>query len=119
MTTNEQQDFAKGRIRGQCPMGCGETLFIGSGGYITCSYLECPNASAVSFILDERETEHIVVLGDETFTVRHPLRERIDGQLERCQLHTYLHSLDGPPRKPGTYRATEGVGGEWKFSDAR
>lgn len=70
----------------------------------------------MSKLLDDPEYEHIVVLGDETFTVRHPLRERIGGQLERCQLHIYLHALDGPPRKPGTYRATELPGGEWRFS---
>lgn len=36
------------RVRGKCPMGCGETLFLGAGGYVTCSYLPCPNPGAAS-----------------------------------------------------------------------
>jgi hypothetical protein len=24
------------KVMGNCPMGCGDTLFLGSGGYVTC-----------------------------------------------------------------------------------
>jgi hypothetical protein len=33
-------------IAGKCPMGCGDSLFVGAGGHITCSWIECPNPSA-------------------------------------------------------------------------
>lgn len=36
------------KVAGTCPMGCGETLFVGSGGHVTCSFQECPNPSAVT-----------------------------------------------------------------------
>lgn len=36
------------QLKGQCPMGCGDTLFVGSGGYVTCSWHKCPNPTAVA-----------------------------------------------------------------------
>lgn len=47
-------------IRGYCPMGCGETLFIGAGGYITCSWLTCPNPTAVCDLLDNRDLSSVL-----------------------------------------------------------
>lgn len=38
-------------VVGRCPMGCGETLFVGSGGYVTCSYLPCPDPCRASEML--------------------------------------------------------------------
>ncbi len=91
-------------VRGFCPMGCGETLFLASGGYVTCGRLECPRPSAAADILGDAETRHVVRLGDEVFTVLHPLQERLDDALMDCSLHEYLVSLDGSPRQPGRYR---------------
>jgi hypothetical protein len=34
------------KVAGECPMGCGRTLFLGSGGHVTCSLLGCPNPAA-------------------------------------------------------------------------
>lgn len=91
-------------IDGYCPMGCGRTLFAASG-HITCSYIECPDPTAVATILDDRETEHIVELTRDSWTVRHPLKERLGDALMSCELGAYLGSLGGPPRVPGRYRA--------------
>jgi len=91
-------------VRGFCPMGCGETLFLGSGGYVTCSLIGCPRPDAVSTLLDDRETDHVVHLKERTFTVRHPLRERLNDALMRCDLDTYLIALNGPPGLPARYR---------------
>lgn len=41
-------------VAGYCPMGCGHTLFVGSGGHITCSWAHCPNPSAVDELLADR-----------------------------------------------------------------
>ena len=38
-------------IRGKCPMGCGETLFVGAGGHITCSWVDCPRPDAADALL--------------------------------------------------------------------
>jgi hypothetical protein len=91
-------------VKGYCPMGCGETLTLGAGGYITCSSLECERPDAVTEILEDRETQHIITLGAIEFTIKHPLRERLDDALLKCRLHAELSSADGPPHKPGTYR---------------
>lgn len=93
-------------VQGYCPMGCGQTLFLGSGGFVTCSLDVCPNPTALSDIIRERETEHVVELHPEAFSVQHPLRERLDGLLFDCTLHRDIAASDGPPALPGRYRVT-------------
>lgn len=101
-------------VIGYCPMGCGQTLFLGSGGHVTCSYLECPNPASVDELLSESDTRHLVRIEGDKFTIQHPLRERltrdggdfISGSLFACELHQRLHALDGPPAVPGYYHAT-------------
>lgn len=103
-------------VAGYCPMGCGSTLFLGAGGYVTCSDLECPRPDAATTILDDAEHEHIVEIGPRTFTVRHPLRERLDDQLMDCALHDWLRARSGQPAQPGRYRVlwrSAAVPAEW------
>lgn len=92
-------------IRGYCPMGCGETLFLGAGGYVTCSWLNCPEPDAAAAILGDAEHEHVVTFGEEGFSIKHPLRERLRGALQRCQLYDHITAMSGPPVQPGRYRA--------------
>ena len=92
------------RVQGFCPMGCGETLFLGADGHVTCSLIGCSDPTAVDTILGDAEHEHVVELDAAVFTVRHPLRERVDDQLMRCELHVWLNDLPGPPGMPGRYR---------------
>lgn len=105
------------RVAGVCPMGCGETLFLANAGHVTCSYLPCPNPCAADEILHDRETEHIVVLTDESFSIQHPLRERLNGELFDCGLHQWMCSLSGPPRREGRYRVRS-AGPDWFFAPA-
>ena len=39
------------RVYGQCPMGCGATLFLGEGGHVTCSWHKCPEPGAADELL--------------------------------------------------------------------
>jgi Family of unknown function (DUF6085) len=32
-------------------MGCGDTLFLAAEGYVTCSYIDCPEPDAASRLL--------------------------------------------------------------------
>lgn len=98
-------------VAGYCPMGCGTTLFLAEGGHVTCSYGMCPNPSAVDELLAERETEHIVRLGEYGYDVKHPLRERIGDQLLSCGVGEWIGE-QGPADLPvpGRYRAVEPVG---------
>lgn len=103
------------KVAGHCPMGCGQTLFLGSGGYVTCSLDVCPQPDAVAEILADAEAHHIVKLDEDEFTVRHPLRERLNDELMRCSLHAWIAGLSGPPRKTGTYRVLTPVAGPHRW----
>ncbi len=46
------------RVEGVCP-ACGyRSLFVGLGGYVTCSVLSCPDPTAVSDLLAPKENPH-------------------------------------------------------------
>lgn len=86
-------------------MGCGETLFVGEGGLITCSLVGCPVPDAVSTILEDSETDHIARFDEEGFRLQHPLRERLDGKLFGCTFHLRLaDEPEMPVQEPGLYR---------------
>lgn len=113
-------------VAGHCPMGCGRTLFLGSEGHVTCARIACPDPVAVDRLLSvPPETGHIFTQADDdTFTLEHPLRERVGGSLAECELHNYLTSLVGPPVGPGRYRVIrtrELAGPEhgWAFMEMR
>ncbi len=91
-------------VRGWCPMGCGETLYLLTHGDVRCARGGCPRPTAVAELLAEQETEHIVdVFPSGTFTVQHPLRERLDGGLRECRLGNHVVAVPPPP---GRYRYT-------------
>lgn len=47
----EQQGFPT--VQGRCP-SCGkESLFLGSGGYVTCARIDCPEPDAASTLLEQ------------------------------------------------------------------
>lgn len=92
-------------MAGYCPACGGASLFLGSGGYVTCSRVDCRRPDAAADILGDPETQHIATFTADGFTIRHPLRERLDGALENCDLHVVLANRVGPPVQPGTYRA--------------
>ena len=99
------------RVRGNCPMGCGPTLFLGTSGYVTCSFLPCPRPDAVSAILREDEHDHIVDLTDDGFVIHHPLRERLDDEQARCDLQNQLDQFRFMVAfEPGRYRFRIDIG---------
>ncbi|MGW0578323.1 DUF6085 family protein [Streptomyces sp. NPDC002920] len=104
-------------VAGHCPMGCGETLQRrAADGIIVCSAAGCPRPNAVDVILREPETEHIVQFDEDGFTIRHPLRERLDDALMRCELHRFCAGLPGPPvGDNGRCRATFLGPRDWVF----
>lgn len=94
-------------VNGFCPMGCGPTLVLSGGGEVVCSMAGCPNPGAVGELLADTESEHLVTFTpDGWFTVRHPLHERPDDQLEECEVQQRLDGYDRdlPVHHPGRYR---------------
>lgn len=108
------------QVIGQCPMGCGQTLSLGEGGHVICGSRECPDPISVDKLLSvPPEVEHIVVFEDgDTFTIQHPLRERLQGDLSKCSVQAYLCYLVGPPVRPGRYRVSPSPDGSgWAFEE--
>lgn len=89
-------------VAGYCPMGCGQTLFLGEAASVVCSAPSCPRPAAVTEILTDPETDHVVEVTEDGWQGLHPLRERLDGELLSCDLSQAM--LDGLPPPPGRYR---------------
>jgi hypothetical protein len=41
------------RVDGRCPACSSHSLFLGSGGFVTCARLDCPDPSAAADLLAE------------------------------------------------------------------
>lgn len=116
-----KEDGMKQMVTGYCPMGCGQTLYLGDGDYVTCMKLECPVPDAVSTLLDDRETEHQVRLTEDGFTIRHPLRERLGDALMKCDLDQHVRNLDPSRVVVGLWRLhrDKAPGGMWNWEEIR
>jgi hypothetical protein len=95
-------------VIGHCP-ACGRTSLImnddGGAGHLVCGHLECPDPTAVDRLLDDAETEHVfTVHRDYSFTIRHPVKERLDGALEECAVHNLAVHRSTRLPEPGRYR---------------
>lgn len=100
-------------IDGYCPMGCGRTLVLEATGAVTCTWFSCPDPDAVAKLLAvPPEVDHVVEFHpDDTFTLVHPIRERIDRpDLTSCEVFTDLVALPCPPVGPGRYRVETQTG---------
>lgn len=85
-------------INGYCPMCGKQHLYLQPGGLIVCKSMgepECPNRVAVTALLSNGETEHIVDLTESGWTIKHPLRERIADDLFSCAFHQRLTNTPG------------------------
>lgn len=103
-------------VHGYCPMGCGTTLYLADAGHIVCTSGRCPRPTAADELLSDPETGHIVEFTDDSFTLRHPLRERLDNALFNCAMHAELGKLDGPPVQSGRYRVRQrGTEQRWRW----
>jgi hypothetical protein len=105
-----------GFISGYCPMGCGETLELAVGGTVGCGHALCPCPDAVARILADPETEHIVDLQPDGYSIKHPLAERINDALLDCDLHDHVQRMI-PDAALGRYRvARSGERWEWTMA---
>jgi hypothetical protein len=104
-------------VEGLCPMGCGKTLHVNTGnGVVHCIERRCPDPDAVTKLLGNEQSVHHVVnmRSDGGFTMKHPLRERLEDELFECELHELLASA--PPPLSGKYlvRGTMESGYDWE-----
>lgn len=84
-------------VDGFCPV-CGKrsldvevSLLRGPTPTLQCSYPDCPDPLGITKILADPEIHHIVRFDEHGFfNVKHPLRERISGELLDCTIHAEL-----------------------------
>ena len=100
-----------GIVYGSCPMGCGQTLQVDGLGSVTCYSANCPRPDAVQVLLADVETEHLVLVGSPLFsyTIQHPLKERLEGQLFQCPVAAEVSdTVHQRMEEPGVYRVSRG-----------
>ncbi len=102
------------KVAGYCPMGCGQTLHLDTKGAVRCFEYHCANNRAVHVLLADAQIDHVVSFTADSWTVKHPLRERLDDQLLGCTLgqkvaeyldHLDTDSVSRADRPAGTFRA--------------
>jgi len=97
-----------GRVKGKCPMGCGETLHVSSSsGVIDCVDPGCPMPGAVTELLKDPQTVHNVRVDPTGFAIQHPMAERIGLALFDCDLQVWLEALHEAPVSAGLYRVEQ------------
>jgi hypothetical protein len=114
-------------VQGRCPACGGSSLFVGSGGYITCSRIECPEPDAATTLLERNPR----TTPDNSATSRDAADKSL--RIALTEVLGYLYSLERvggsvigyqtvnviPPgqlrpvagRPPGGWRAGGGPGG--------
>lgn len=110
-------------IQGFCP-ACGQDKlhierYVGT---VHCLNSECSDTGAAHKILAEHEIEHTLVVhpdtptsGSGTWTLKHPLRERINDELMSCTVDKLVRqtfAFNYPP-EAGTYRVAKGADGKY------
>jgi len=110
-------------VKGRCPACGASELRYGFQGHIECQNMDCDNRYAVDILLSDPEiTEHLVkVVGQPgrlalSWTLRHPLIERLNDALFGCELGAILAEYGVPDKlTPGLYRAVDTTTG-WEYS---
>ncbi len=98
-------------MQAPCPMCRERKLHLMPTGLIRCLNRACPRPSAAQEILDGDVGADIVQIDVFSFSMIHPLRERLDGGLFGCPVARHLEALNSPPAAPGRYRAKIGDDG--------
>lgn len=98
-------------VLGACP-SCGKRSLRAAWGpgkaqaSIECGFGDCERPTAVQEVLDGDHPEHHVLHAyEDTWSIEHPLIERLNGVLFDCPVHQQMRDEDGPPRGgPGVYK---------------
>jgi Family of unknown function (DUF6085) len=93
-------------VNGFCPECGTPALRVSDGGDVYCTWSSCPRPNAAGQILRDSEIQHVVQLGERTFNLLHPLRERLGDRLLTCNLLDWIAEQPTPPYDPGRYRVT-------------
>lgn len=101
-------------VEGRCPSCEKEELALSSSGEIYCVDKACARPKAVTEILKNASTKHIVKLTSYNFSVQHPLIERLEDGVFECELVKELTYSSNPPKPTGVYQVVRtSTGWDW------
>ncbi len=86
-------------VKGNCPACGGSSLFLGDGGYVTCSRIDCPEPDAASTTLEQPAADETATTQTEPGTCGHRSSEG--------------HPCNEPPGHFGYHRNARQGGNEW------
>lgn len=122
------QDKRYPRVRGRCPECFGSSLFLGEGGYVTCSRLECTDPTRADSLLNQgafsagesalRAAAQELVYG-ENFG-QHVGDCKIDHVRDAectCYLAPLKAALDGAPWEPSEEQVERAAEAGWRAID--
>lgn len=109
------------RVRGFCPICAYPDPIVSEEGFLVCASGRCPKPEVVGKVLLDEEICHRVLILDEQardgddyrWVVKHPLRERVEDELFRCEISgvpiwdIVENRMASLPLEPGEYRITE------------
>lgn len=81
-------------VRGKCPACHNETLFLGSGGYVTCGWTDCPAPDAASQLLymDMSTKIELKAWMDEDNHLR--IRDQYDREFNAVPAHSHSYGKE-------------------------
>lgn len=92
------------RINGYCPACAAPELVMDyATAQLRCDSPGCPQPDAAHVILQDTQVDHVVTFTADGFTLRHPVRERVNDDLLRCEVHRWIFEHD-PGLTPGRYK---------------
>ena len=94
-------------VDGRCP-SCGYGLLVLDDMVLRCTNPSCAEPDAAQRILADGDPLHVARIHEnETFTMRHPLIERLDNRLMECELFDLISAAlrqGGVVPEPGDYK---------------
>jgi hypothetical protein len=98
-------------IRGYCPAcGAAKLQAMSHVGIVHCTNPECPRLQAIHEILSTPVIDHLLVTHDRSWTLVHPLIERLDNAMLGCtvgdKVSFMMQTQSGPAEDDAVYRVT-------------
>lgn len=83
-------------VEGRCPQCGHEELKVNAANpKVYCHNPQCTRPDAVTRLLKESDPDHVLVVKEGFWTLKHPLRERLEGDLFGCEIANAVAALDG------------------------
>lgn len=108
MVMSEHSFIPTIKVKGFCPVCAHPDPEVGTDGFLHCTSPECPSPDLIANVLLDNEIHHIVRFYEGFFNVKHPMRERLTGDLLNCAVHDrVVEAVENGFNARGTWRFKE------------